>query len=313
MLNIVFLESNTLGDDLDWSRFSDLGHTVFCNSPAIDEIPDLVTDADIIVVNKAPMNEKTLAKANRVKLICVTATGTNILDKDYLAQRGIAWTNVAGYATESVAQHTFASLFYLLEKLPYYDRFVKCGDYQKSPIFTNLDEPFFELNGKTWGIIGLGAIGRRVAGIARAFGCRIIYFSASGAAPQEGYDQVDLDTLLAQSDIVSVHAPLDEHTEHLMNREAFEKMKPTAFFINVGRGPIVVEQDLADALKDKQIAGAALDVMDTEPPRAGSPLFEIQDSGRLLITPHIAWASNEARTLLVNTVYEQIKDFAENH
>ncbi len=309
MLNIVFVECNTLGDDLDWSRFSDLGNVTFLNSPPMSELPGLIADADVVVINKAPMNATTLAKASHVKLICVTATGTNILDKDYLASRGIVWTNVAGYATESVAQHTFASLFYLLEKLPYYDRFVKCGDYQKSSIFTNIDEPFFELKDKTWGIIGLGAIGRRVAGIARAFGCHIIYYSASGAAPQEGYEQVDLDTLLHTSDVVSVHAPLDQNTEHLMNRDAFKKMKPSAFFINVGRGPIVVEQDLADALKAGEIAGAALDVMDTEPPREGSPLLEIQDSGRLLITPHIAWASNEARTDLMDTVYSQISDF----
>lgn len=309
MLNIVFVECNTLGDDLDWSRFSDLGHVSFLNSPPIDEIPDLVADADIIVINKAPMNAVTLAKASHVKLICVTATGTNILDKDYLDERGIAWTNVAGYATESVAQHTFACLFYLLEKLPYYDHFVKCGDYEKSPIFTNIDKPFFELKGKTWGIIGLGTIGRRVADIARAFGCRVVYFSASGAAPQEGYDQVDFDTLLAESDVVSVHAPLNSHTEHLMNRDAFKKMKPSAYFINVGRGPIVVEQDLADAINAGDIAGAALDVMDQEPPSGGSPLLSIQDSEKLIITPHIAWASNEARRDLMGTVYEQIKEF----
>ena len=311
MMNITFVETDTLGSDIDLSRFSALGNVTYHKALPYDQLTEALTDTDIVIINKAPMNAETLANAPRLKLICVTATGTNILDMDYLDQRGIKWTNVAGYATESVAQHTVATLFYLLEKLSYYDAYVKDGYYEKSPIFTHLERPFFELKGKTWGIIGLGAIGRRVADIARIFGCRVIYYSASGRAPQEGYEQVDFETILSESDILSVHAPLNEHTLHLMNREAFRKMKKTAYFINAGRGPIVVEQDLADALNAGEIAGASLDVMDVEPPKPGNPLLGIKDSEKLIITPHIAWASNEARVKLMDVVYEQVREFVE--
>lgn len=196
-----------------------------------------------------------------MKLVCVTATGTNNLDKEYLKKRGIAWRNVAGYSTESVTQHTFVLLFYLLEKMRYYDDYVKDEKYINDTVFTHFAEHFNEVNGKTWGIIGLGTIGRRVADIAKAFGAHVIYYSASGSPAQEGYEQVDFETLLATSDIVSVHAPLNEYTKDLMDREAFEKMKKTAIFLNLGRGPIVVEQDLYEALETGEIAAAGLDVL----------------------------------------------------
>ena len=311
MMNIVFCETDSLGDDIDLARFDALGNTTYYNLLPYDQLSGKLADADIVIINKAPMNAETLGNAPNVKLVCVTATGTNILDKDYLDSRGIKWTNVAGYATEIVTQHTFAMLFYLLEKLPYYDNYVKSGAYEKSSLFTCLDKPFTELKGKTWGIIGLGTIGRRVADVARAFGCRVIYYSASGAAPQAGYKQVDFDTILTQSDVLSVHAPLNEYTENLMDIEAFKKMKPSAVFINVGRGPIVVEQDLADALITGEIAAAGLDVLCKEPADPDNPLLGIKDSGKLIITPHIAWASREARVHLMDMVYDQVKEFVE--
>ena len=309
MMNIVFIETDTLGEGLDLKRFENLGNVTYHKYLPYDDLSDHLADADIIITNKAPMNAETLSKATHAKLICVTATGINILDTDYLDKRGIEWRNVAGYSTDSVAQHTFAVLFYLLEKLPYYDEYVKSGSYEKSPIFTHLAEPFEQLSEMTWGIIGLGAIGRRVAGIAKAFGARVIYHSASGSAPQKGYDQVDFDTLLAESDILSIHAPLDEHTQGLMNREAFKKMKSDAILLNMARGPIVVEQDLADALKAGDIAAAGLDVLCTEPARSDNPLLTVRDSRKLLITPHIAWSSDAARKTLMDTVYEQIQEF----
>ena len=216
---------------------------------------------------------------------------------------------MAGYSTNVVAQHTFAMLFYLLEKLRYYDDYVKSGAYTKCDIFTHFDEKFTELEGKTWGIIGLGSIGRRVADIAKAFGLHVIYVSASGRPPQEGYEQVDLDTLLRTSDIVSVHAPLNEYTENLMNAEAFAKMKHNAIFLNLGRGPIVVEEDLAQALEQGEIQAAGLDVLCVEPMREDNPLRRITDSRKLLITPHIAWASTEARTRLMKIIEGQIEEF----
>lgn len=275
----------------------------------MEEIPERVKDADVLIVNKIAINEQTIGNAKNLKLVCVTATGTNNLDKEYLKKRGIAWRNVAGYSTESVTQHTFALLFYLLEKMRYYDDYVKDEKYINDTVFTHFAEHFNEVNGKTWGIIGLGTIGRRVADIAKAFGAHVIYYSASGSPAQEGYEQVDFETLLATSDIVSVHAPLNEYTKDLMDREAFEKMKKTAIFLNLGRGPIVVEQDLYEALETGEIAAAGLDVLCEEPMSETNPLAKIKDSKRLIITPHIAWASVEARNRLMQIIVEQIREF----
>jgi len=261
------------------------------------------------VLNKVVVNEQTIGTAANLKLVCVTATGTNNLDKEFLAERRIAWRNVAGYSTGSVAQHTFAMLFYLLEKLRYYDDYVKNGHYVNDTVFTHFEERFHELCGMTWGIIGLGAIGRQVAKIAAAFGASIIYYSPSGSAPQEGYQQVDLDTLLTASDIISIHAPLNEHTENLIDKKNLKKMKPSCILLNAGRGPIVAEGDLADALEADEIAAAGLDVLCAEPMSDDNPLLRIKDSRRLFITPHIAWASVESRTRLMNIILDQIKEF----
>ncbi len=309
-MKIVVLDAQTVGEDVDWSGYEKLGEVVRYPYSETEEVPERVKDAEVIIVNKVLINEQTVGNAKNLKLVCVLATGTNNLDKEYLESRGIIWHNVAGYSTEAVAQHTFAMLFYLLEKLRYYDEYVKDGAYEKSPLFTHFANGFAEIKGKTWGIIGLGTIGRRVAEIAKVFGAKVIYYSASGAAPQDGYEQVDFDTLLATSDVISVHAPLNEYTENLMNKEAFAKMKSSAIFLNVGRGPIVVEQDLFDALENGELAAAGLDVLCKEPIAADNPLLRIKDSRKLLITPHIAWASVEARDRLVQMVLEQVQEYA---
>lgn len=311
-MKIVFLDVKTIGDDIDLSGYDALGEVVKYDFSTSEEVPSRVTDADVIVLNKVQVNEQTISTARNLKLVCVTATGTNNLDKEYLAKRNIAWRNVAGYSTDSVAQHTFAMLFYLLEKLRYYDDYVKEGSYVNDTIFTHFAEQFRQVSGKTWGIIGLGNIGRKVADIAKAFGADVIYYSTSGKNIQEGYRRVDFDTLLTSSDIVSVHAPLTPETEGLMDSKAFSKMKSSAIFLNLGRGPIVVEKALADALENGKIAAAGLDVLCVEPMSAYNPLLRIQDSKRLLITPHIAWASVEARTNLMNIILEQIQDWQKN-
>lgn len=308
-MKIIFLDAKSIGEDIDLSEYDKLGEVIKYDFSTPEQVPERVRDADVIIVNKAPINEQTVGKAENLKLVCVTATGTNNLDKEYLESHGIAWRNVAGYSTESVAQHTFAMLFYLLEKLSYYDAYVKEGRYANDTTFTHFAERFCEINGKTWGIIGLGNIGTRVADIAKMFGANVIYYSTTGKNNREGYTRVDLDTLLATSDIISVHAPLTPETEGLMNAEAFAKMKPTAIFLNLGRGAIVVEQDLADALNDRKIAAAGLDVLCAEPMSPDSPFLPIKDSKRLLITPHIAWASIEARTKLMNIILGQMKEF----
>lgn len=308
-MKLVFLDTKTIGEDIDLSAYDALGEVVKYGFSTLEEIPERVKDADVLIVNKIAIDEQTIGTAKNLKLVCVTATGTNNLDKEYLKKRGIAWRNVAGYSTESVTQHTFALLFYLLEKIRYYDDYVKDEKYINDTVFTHFAEHFNEVNGKTWGIIGLGTIGRRVADIAKAFGARVIYYSASGSPAQEGYEQVDFETLLTTSDIVSVHAPLNEYTKDLMDKEAFAKMKKTAIFLNLGRGPIVVEQDLYEALETGEIAAAGLDVLCEEPMSETNPLAKIKDSKKLIITPHIAWASVEARNRLMQIIAGQIREF----
>lgn len=312
-MKIVFLDAKTIGEDIDLSGFDALGEVVKYGFSTEQEARERSKDADVLILNKVQVNEQTIGEADHLKLVCVTATGTNNLDKEYLDKRGIAWRNVAGYSTESVAQHTFAMLFYLLEKLPYYDNYVKSEKYVNDVSFTHFAKTFHELSGMTYGIIGLGNIGRRVADIAKAFGCRVIYYSTSGRNSQPGYERVSFDELLEQSDIVSIHAPLDENTLGLMNKEAFAKMKKSAILLNVGRGPIINEADLAEALNNKTIAAAGLDVLSVEPMQEDNPLRGIKDSERLLITPHIAWAGVEARNRLMGIILGQIKEFFKAH
>ncbi|MCQ2612442.1 MAG: D-2-hydroxyacid dehydrogenase [Treponemataceae bacterium] len=308
-MKIVFLDAKSIGSDIDLSGFDKLGTVTKYDFSSPEETLERTADADAIVVNKVEISERTVGKAKNLKIVCVTATGTNNLDKDWLEKKGIAWRNVSGYSTESVAQHTFAMLFFLLEKLAYYDNYVKTGSYVNDVIFTHFAHKFHQLAGKTWGIIGMGAIGQRVAQIAKCFGCKVIYYSTSGKNNQPDWQRVDFDTLLAESDVVSVHAPLTDETRNLMNAAAFRKMKNSAIFLNVGRGPIVVEQDLTDALNSGEIAAAGLDVLCVEPMSPENPLLGIKDSEKLLITPHIAWASIEARTNLMQIVLNQMTEF----
>lgn len=311
-MKIVILEGKSVGEDMVFTPFQHLGEVTIYPKTAPEEMPERIKDADIIVANKLPMCEKTLSGAEHLKLVCLTATGTNNLDVGYLKSRGIQARNVAGYSTDAVAQHTFALLFYLWEKLRFYDDFVKSGEYTRGNSFSCFPEKFYELNGKTWGIIGMGAIGQRVAEIAAIFGCRIICYSASGTKydfKEKGYEQVDFDTLLSRSDILSIHAPLNQYTENLMNLEAFRKMKKEAVLINVARGPIVNQEDLYTALTENLIAAAGLDVLKTEPLAEDNPLGRIKDSRKLIITPHMAWAPVETRTRCLDEVVKNIEAF----
>lgn len=308
-MKIVVLEKMSLGLDIDISFFEEFGEVTYYDHTGVNEIADRIAEADIVIANKAPLNESTLQGAKNVKIICETATGYNNVDLAYCEKRGIRVTNAVGYSTPIVAQHTFAMALYLLEKLPVYDTYVKNGDYEKAPMFTCFEPYFTELEGKTWGIIGLGNIGRKVAEIAKVFGCRVIFYSASGKNDTTDFERVDFDTLLAESDILSLHCPLTDRTQNLMNAEAFAKMKNTAILINVARGPVVDEQALFDALTSGQIAAAGLDVLVKEPIAADNPLAKIKDSTKLLITPHMAWASREARMRCAKEVYLNIKSF----
>ncbi len=308
-MKIVFLDRKSIGEDIDLAEYNKLGQVVIYDYSTDEQIPERVNDADIIVCNKMPINEQSVGKAKNLKLVCVTATGTNNLDKEYLEKRGIAWRNVAGYSTEAVTQHTFALLFYLLEHLSYYDNYVKSDKYVNDSMFTHFEKHFNELSGKKWGIIGLGNIGKRVADIATCFGADVSYYSTSGRNNNSDYLRVDFDTLLKESDVISIHAPLTDDTLGLIDKNALNKMKKTAILINVGRGPIIVEKDLAEALDCGQIAAAGLDVLDIEPMGENNPLRHIKDSEKLLITPHIAWAAVEARQRLMHIIAGQIEEF----
>lgn len=308
-MNLIFLDTQTLGSDISLSGFRHLGKITAYPFSSPEEALARTADADVVITNKVPINEQTIGNAGHLKLVCVTATGTNHLDKEYLKKREIAWRNVAGYSTDSVAQHTFAMLFYLMEKLRFYDDYVKEERYVNDRLFSHFSETFHELSGMTWGIIGLGNIGRKVASIAEAFGAKVIYASPSQNPPQKGYKQVTLDTLLHRSDIISVHAPLNIHTENLICADAFRKMKKNCILLNLGRGRIVNEPDLCDALDNNIIAAAGLDVLCTEPMLPDSPLLKIKDSRRLFITPHIGWASVEARNRVLKIVQTQIEEY----
>ncbi len=310
-MNIVFLDCKTIGDDIDLSPFSKLGEVITYEYSTPKEAALRAKEADVLVINKVPMNEETLADAKKLRLVCVTATGTNNLDKEYLDKRGIAWRNVAGYSTECVAQHTFAMLFYLWENLAYYDAYVKGDKYLNDKSFSHFEKTFHELSGKEWGIIGLGAIGRRVAEIATCFGAKVSYYSTSGNHYVKEYPKKSLEELLAKSDIISLHCPLTEKTEKLIGAKAFLTMKKSAILINVARGAVVDEAALADALENGWIAAAGIDVLTTEPMTEDQPLRRIKDSGRLLITPHIGWAGIETRQRLMHTICGQIQEVME--
>lgn len=309
-MKTVILERNSLGVDIDVSCFKDFGELVEYPVTLLDEATDRIGDAECVLVNKIPMNEAILGKCPNVKLILESATGVDNIDIEYCNKRGITVTNVKSYSTPAVAQHTFAMLFYLLEHLRHYDDYVKGGTYASQPRFSNFDLPFVELMGKTWGIIGLGNIGRQVAKVAEAFGCRVIYYSASGKKYDDvPYENVDFDTLLRECDFITIHAPLNDYTRGIMDYEAFKKMKRTAYLINVGRGPIINDADLARALNENLIAGAGLDVLGKEPIAKDNPLGQIKDSNKIIITPHMAWASTESRQRLVDEMYLNAKAF----
>lgn len=308
-MKLVVLERNSVGTDVDVSCFETFGEVEYYPNTVAENTAERIKDADIIISNKAPMNESTLKDAPNVKLICLFATGFDCVDLAYCKSRGIRVANVVNYSTAAVVQHTILLALALEEKLAFYDDYVKSGAYAAQDRFSNFDRTFGELDGKTWGIVGMGNIGRRVAGVAQALGCKVIFYSASGKSSCSEYKRVEFEELLAQSDILSLHCPLSDRTKGLMNREAFSKMKQTAILVNVARGPVVDTQALYEALTTGQIAAAGLDVLENEPIAKDDPLGSITDSTKLIITPHMAWASKEARERLVGEVMENIRAF----
>ena len=309
-MKIVILERNSVGEDVSVDCISDFGEvTVYRNTVTAEEVRERVKDADIVIANKSPLREETLKDAPNVKLICEFATGYDNCDLEYCRSRGIKVTNVRDYCTAMVAQHTFTLALTLSQKLPHYDQYVKSGQYSAQDRFSNFDLPFTELEGKTWGIVGMGNIGRRVAKIASAFGCKVIFHSITGKSSCTEYLRVDKETLLAESDFLSLHCPLSDLSRNFIDADALKKMKRTAILINVARGPVVNNADLYEALVAGEIAAAGLDVVEREPLEEGNPLSRLKDSNQLIITPHLAWASIEARNRCVEEAYKNIEAF----
>jgi len=301
---IVLLDALTFGET-DLSGFDKLGSVEIYQTTTKEQTKERITNANVIVTNKVVITDELMACAKDLKLICVAATGVNNIDLEAAKQRGIEVKNVAGYSTNSVIQHTFSMLFYLLGHSRYYDESVKDGSYSKSKIFTDVSKPFFELKDKKWGIIGLGEIGQGVANIAQAFGADVFYYSTSGRNRNYDYQRANLDELLKNCDIISIHAPLNERTNNLLDYEQLLTCKDGAIVLNLGRGGIINEEAVARLVDEKDIY-FGLDVFVKEPLAEQSPLLNVKNRDRLYLTPHIAWTSVEARDKLIASVVENI-------
>ena len=304
-MKIVFLDALTLGDT-SLAPIAALGELVCYPTSAPEEARDRVGDCEVLIVNKIHVDRCLLEAAPRLRLVCEAATGVNNIDLEACAERGIAVRNVAGYSTEPVVQQTFMHILSLMGNAPYFDEAVKSGAYSRSGIFTDLSRPVRELDGRTIGIVGMGTIGRRVAAVAEAFGMKVVYYSTSGTSHCTEYPSVPLETLLACSDVISIHAPLNDRTRGLIGAAELAKMKPDALIVNMGRGGIVDEAALADAIDREIVGGAATDVFVTEPVPQDHPLLHTRHPERLRFTPHTGWASVEARERLVARIAENI-------
>lgn len=308
-MKIVFLDSATLGPDVSLEPIAALGELVCYESTSPENVFERISDCEVLIINKVKISKPQIDAAPKLRLICEAATGVNNIDVDYASSKGIPVRNVAAYSTESVVQTTFMHLLTLVQGHGYYDNFVKDGRYSHSGSFTCMDIAFHELDGMELGIIGLGTIGSRVAQVASAFGMKVCYYSTSGTSHSSEYPSLPLDELMARCDIISVHAPLNARTDGLVSYRELSLMKPSAYLLNMGRGGIVVEADLARALDEGLLAGAGLDVFSTEPLPAGHPFMCMKHPERLSLTPHVAWASIEARNRLVAGIAANISAF----
>lgn len=306
-MKIVILDALTFGDTpLD--AFYKLGDVEVYQTTSQSEVLERITNTAVIVTNKVVITKEYMLATPSLKLICVAATGMNNVDLEAAKEQNIAVKNVCAYSSASVVQHTFSMLFYLIGHSKYYDEYVKSGAYSYSPIFTNISKPFFEIKGKKWGIIGLGDIGRGVAKVASSFGADICYFSTSGKNSTNDFQRVELDELLRNCDIISIHAPLNEKTINLLGYEQLLMCKDKAVILNLGRGGIINEEAIKRIIDEREIY-FGLDVLKQEPMQKNHPLLNVKNQDRLYITPHIAWTSIEARQKLIEGVIENIKNF----
>ena len=307
-MKIVLLDAATFGD-VGFTGFNKFGEVEIFQTTSGSETCQKIADADIVIINKVELDARLLKEAKKLKLICVAATGVNNIDLKSAKDLGIGVCNVPSYSTSSVVCHTFSMFFYLMNHLRYYDEYCKSKKWCDSKIFSHLDRPFWELEGKMWGIIGLGTIGKSVAKAAEAFGCDVSYYSTSGKNLNQPYRHYNLKELLKTSNVVSIHTPLNEKTFNLIDLEKMRIMKKDAILLNLGRGGIVNEKDLAIALDSDLIGGAGIDVLEKEPPEKNHPLLNIKNTPKLFMTPHIAWAGIQARKRLVEEIIGNIKAF----
>lgn len=304
-MKVVLLDVQTLGDDIDFSIFNKFGEVDIYTSTPPEKVHERIKDADVIILNKVKINESNLA-GTKVKLVCVTATGYDNIDTAYCKENGIALYNVQGYSTDSVAQVTAALALSLYTRIKEYDKFVYDGKYSESDNPLGTKPVFYETAGKTWGIVGLGNIGKKVAEIAKALGCNVV---VSSRTKKEGYENVTVDELCQRADIISLHCPLNDESYHLIDGKRLSLMKKTAILVNVARGAVVDEAAVTKAIKEKQIAGAAIDVYSKEPIEKTNPYNEIAGYDNVLLTPHMAWGAFESRTRCMNSVAKNIDAF----
>ncbi len=304
-MKIVFLDAATMGD-VSFDRIASLGEFVAYENSTREEALERVSDCEVLIVNKIRVDKELIDAAPSLRLVCEAATGVNNIDLDYAASKGIPVRNAVGYSTESVVQTTFMLILSLVGRCRYFDDFVKSGEYSSQGLFTNVNRLFFELKGRNMGIIGMGNIGSRVAKVAEAFGMNVSYFSTSGTSYCTEYPSVSLERLMSDSDIISIHAPLNERTMNLIDAKELALMKSTAYIVNMGRGGIINETALAEAVDKGTIAGAALDVFTQEPLPSSHPLLNVRSKDRLILLPHVGWASLEARERLASIIADNI-------
>lgn len=307
MNKIAILDAKTLGDDIDLTIFDEFGEVNIFDTTSLDKRLENIADANIVITNKVVIDKEIMDNSN-IQLICIAATGMNNVDLEYASEKNIVVKNVAGYSTASVTQLTFAMILELINKIPYYDDFVKSNKWLNYDTFTHLGNPWNELSGKKFGIIGFGAIGQSVAKVAESFGCEVAYYSTSGLNSNTYYNTYTLTQMLSTCDIISIHAPLNEKTMNLLNRNNLNLLKENAILLNLGRGGIVNELDIVAEVESRNIYYAT-DVVEKEPMQDDSAFLNITKKDNYLFTPHIAWASFESRTRLVHLIKDNIKTF----
>ena len=307
MAKIAFLDEYSLGD-MDLSPIKNLGEYVGYDRTSKEQVLERCKDAEVVICNKTVLRGETLRALPNLRFVAIAATGMNNVDLDVAAELGIGVKNVAGYSTSSVAEATMTFALSLLKNTEYFDNYFKSGAYAATEDIFHFGRPVRQLRGSNWGVIGMGAIGREVARLASAFGCEVAYTSTSGAARKEEYPQMPLEELLAWADVVSIHCPLTPATKGLIGEKELSMMKPTSIIINVARGGIINEEALANALNNKTIAGAGLDVFSREPLHS-SPLYALEDNYTLVAAPHTAWAADAARTVLIQRIAENISEY----